>query len=442
MKRAAPWAVVLACVWAQPVFADTRVVVRSFAGQGGEAVRDAVVQSVAEGDGLQMVTNKQVDSVAGTLNADLATEAGRVAVARALSISAFVEGNVQNQGATTTLTLRVYDGRDGALLTDAAIQAQPGAIEREVRKRFIAELGRAIREGQPPPMLEPLPPPPAPPAPALQTTPVATPALASPEPAKQTTPAQGASEPETESTAPERQALELGAGLLALSRSYAYRDALLKMPEHTGAATPALRLGARWYPAAHATENFLGNLGLEGDVQVMWPSDATQGNTKFTTTATELGIGGRARFPIAEHELGLSMGYGVQSFAIGGANGQDPGIPKVSYSSVRLGADGRFRVQQVLELQLRLAYLALTGFGELGESAWFSHVSGGGLNLQLSLGFDVNKALALTVSGGTTRYFMSLDPHPTDSGVSHGRIAGGLTDQYVYGMFGILVRPY
>jgi hypothetical protein len=456
MKRACLLAV-LACAWAHGVSAQSRVVVRPFTGPGAARVRDTVLQAIAEADGMQTVTNKEVDGAAQSSSADLGTETGRVAVARKLSLSAFVEGDVKQHGAATQVSLRVYDGFDGAQLTDVGIRGDQAVIDREVRKRFMTELGSALERAHPPPaqpapiLSAPAPQEPAPPSSASPSTQVAPP----PEPpAKEPTPQPiarplepAASESEVEaSPGPSRAALELGVGLLFLTRNYAYRDAMVKLSEHTIAPTPALRFEARWYPAAHLTQDFLSNLGLDFNAQFMWPVDAKKGNASFKTSSTELGIAARLRIPFSEssgHELGLLVGYGGHSFTIdNAANGQDPGVPSVAYGFVRLGADSRLLLRKGLALEPRLAYLALTGFGELGQRAWFPHVGGGGVDAGVSLGFDLSEIVALTASGGLTRYFMSLHPQPSDPGISHGRIAGGVIDQYVYGLLGVRLRPY
>jgi hypothetical protein len=450
MNRAGFFLVLCACGWTQGALAESRIVVRPFTGATDEGVRETVVQSIADAEGMVTVPNKEVDSTASSLSANLETEAGRVGVARELSIAAFVEGDVKQHGATTQVSLRVYEGRDGGLLTDVGIRAPHALINSEVRKRFLAELGNVISQAQPPPLPRlalPEPPPPtlAPPA-AQPESPPAAPQQAEPRAESKAAPTEApASEPEAEAPSKStHHALELGAGLLVLTRNYAYRDALLKLSEHTVAPTPALRIDARLYPAAYLTDSFVSNLGLDLYAQLMWPVDAKKGATTFETSGIDLGIAARYRIPLSEvsdHELGLVVGYGGHTFAIDGARGQDPGIPSVGYGFVHLGADGRLMLRKGLTLQVRLAYLAMTGFGGLGERTWFPHVGGGGLDGELGLAFDLSELVALTASGGFTRYFMSLNPRPTDAGISLGRIAGGLTDQYAHALLGVRLRP-
>jgi hypothetical protein len=429
MRRACLAAIlVLAC--AHSAAAQSRVVVRPFKGTGATRVRAAVVQGLGKAHGMQTVSNSETESAADSLGADLTHEAGRVAVARKLSLSAFVEGDVEKHGASTEVSLRVYDGRDGTLLVSASLRARHAAIHGEVKKRVLSELGAALARAQPP-SAEP-----APEAPALKDQ--------TKEPVVQTRPAPViAATPEPEEPSKRLpHALELGAAVRVSTRSYSYGDALLKLGEHILQATPALRVEVRWYPAAHFTSGFASNLGLDLYGQMMWPVDSEKGSTAFKTTSTALGIAARLRIPLAAHQLGISAGYGGQSLAIADAGGQDPGVPSVAYGFVRLGADGRFMLGRALFLGVRAAYLLLTGFGELGQAAWFPHVGGGGLEAELSLGYEFSELVALNLGGGMTRYFMSLEPELSDPGVqNHGRIAGGLIDQYLYGVLGVTLRP-
>jgi hypothetical protein len=428
MRRAAGMVVLLAWLLAHEALAQSKVVVLSFEGPGAARVRDAAVEALGKGDGFQVVKEAEARSAAESSSADLSTEAGRVAVARQLALSAVIEGEVAKHGKDLELSVRVFNGRDGALLGDKKFRASRDALARHVKKNFWSELGSTLARAQPPePAPEPTPEP-APTTPVAQTAPP-------PPPAREAEPA--AELP----TGPRPSALELGASVRVLTRNYSYSDALLKAAVHSLEPTPALRIEARWYPAAHFTRSFVSNLGLDLHAQMMWPVDAIKGSAAFKTTSTAFGIAGRLRIPLANHQLGVLAGYGVQSLTIADAKGVDPGVPSVAYGFVRLGADGRFMLSQAVSLGVRAAYLVLTGFGELGQSAWFPHASGGGVEAELSLGYDLSQLLAVNLGAGMTRYFLKLNPEVSDPGVKdHGRIAGGVADQYFYGLLGLTLR--
>jgi hypothetical protein len=81
------------------------------------------------------------------------------------------------------------------------------------------------------------------------------------------------------------------------------------------------------------------------------------------------------------------------------------------------------------------------GYGELAQKSWFPHVGGGGVETAIGAGYAVSTALELDIGLGYTRYFLSLDPQLTDSGVQvQHRIAGGLTDQFFTGLLGLTLR--
>lgn len=432
------------CLWASSAQAQARVVVLPFDGPGAARVRAAVVEALDEAGGYELVKEKDATHAAHAVGADLTTEEGRVAVASQLSAAAFIEGEIDKHGSSSRLSLRVYGGSNGALLGETKVRASHDALARHAKKVLLEDLGSALTRARPPtakpedarePEAEPEPTP----KPAREVDTERAPRVrpdwkAAPvetEPASE-------SEPESERS----QALELGASVRLLTRSSSYRDALLKLGEHSLDPTPALRLEARWYPAAHFTRSYAANLGLDLHGQMMWPVDATRDNLAFRTNSVAFGIAARLRIPVAEHELGVFAGYGGQSLSIADAKGQDPGVPSVAYGFVRLGVDGRFELVPHFSVGVRAAYLVLTGFGELAQAAWFSHVGGGGIEAELSLAYELSPLVTVSAGGGLTRYFMSLNPAPNDPGArDHGRVAGGLADQYPYGLVGVTLRP-
>jgi hypothetical protein len=468
MLRATTVAALLV-LFAQTALAQTRVVVLSFDGPAAGKVRAAVVDALDEAKDFDIVKTKDATHASKALDADLSMASGRVVIATELSISAFIEGTASKRGSSTQVILRVYNGRDGKLIGETKLSAGAGkdALPREVQKKFMSELGPALARCQrPDAQAEPPPPPqvaavkPAvkPAAPKAAPKPVAKVEkpppveIERPEPAPvaeaeaerppEPEPAEPEAEPEPEGTSGPKHALELGANVRVLTRSYSYTDALLKLGVHSLDPTPAFRLEARWYPGAHFTHSFAANLGLDLHGQMLWPVDATKGSESFKTSGFAFGIAARLRIPLPEHELGAFIGYGGQSLGLADSHGVDPGVPSVKYGFVRLGADARFALPAHLTLGARLAYLLLTGYGELGQAAWFSHVGGGGIEAELSISYELSPLVVLSAGGGLSRYFMSLKPQPTDVGAAmYGRVAGGISDTYPFGTLGVTLRP-
>ena len=417
------------------VSAQARVGVGSFEGPSGSRARASVVQAI-EKDGATVVGENDVQAAADASHADIATGTGRMAVARELKLSALVAGVVQHaRGGQLNARITVYDGATGSQLGEATIGARAPALVRRVRAEFSSELGAAIAQGRAPETEAD-----TEPAPAVEAESDAV-TEAEPKPDVADRP-----EPEPEAAhQPRPRALEVSLGVRVQTRGFHYNDALTSLGEHSLDPTPAARLELRWYPAAHFTDGFIANLGLDVHAQMMWPVDATRGSLSFNTTSKAFGAGLRLRVPLGapdKNELGVLVGYGVQDFVIDDASGgQKPGVPAVSYGFVRIGADGRWVLSSSLSLDLRAAYLVLTGYGQLAAPAWYPHTSGGGVEADLTLGIALSEMLAIRVGAGMVRYFMSLNPKPTDAGVLvNGRIAGGATDQMLYGTAGLALN--
>lgn len=434
MKVVLCWLVgVVLCgsIWTQTVSAQRRVGVRSFAGPAASRARAAVVQAI-EKDGATVVGENELGGAADAVHADLATDAGRMAVARELKLSALVAGVVEHaRGGQLKARITVFDGATGAQLGDASIGGRAPALARRIRVDFSSELGGAIAQGRvPEATVEP--------ETAPEPDESADREEATPDVADEAEP-----EPETPNE-PVSRALEVLVGVRVQSRGLRYEDALTSLGEHSLDPTPAARIEARWYPAAHFTDGFIANLGLDVHAQMMWPVDVTRGALSFKTTSQAFGAGLRLRVPIGEpdkNEVGALVGYGAQDFVIEDASGgQQPGVPSVSYGFVRIGADGRFMLGETFSLDLRAAYLLLTDYGQIAATQWYPHISGGGLEAELTLGIALSEMLAIRAGVGLVRYFMSLNPEPTDVGVVlNGRVAGGATDQSLYGTAGLVL---
>jgi hypothetical protein len=118
-------------------------------------------------------------------------------------------------------------------------------------------------------------------------------------------------------------------------------------------------------------------------------------------------------------------------------SGADPGVPSVSYGLIRLGLDGIVPLGD-LAIEPSVAYLLLTGVGELGEDEWFGNAGGSGIDAELGLTYALSELFALRVAVGYTRYGLALDPDPADDSVlNDGRVAGGALDEYMHGEAGI-----
>jgi hypothetical protein len=231
-------------------------------------------------------------------------------------------------------------------------------------------------------------------------------------------------------------------GLRLTTRGMTYNDAPRSLGESSYKVTPAAALGLRWYPAAHFSSSAAAHFGLEAGLQLMYPIESEREAQKFETSSLAFDVGLHGRLPVSEHELGLTIGYGQHSVEIAdGDAGLDPGVPSVAYGFVRVAANARFELDDAIALRLGAGYRVLLSYGELGEDAWFQRSGGGGIEAEIALGYALSEALTLEASFGLWRYFLSLEPEPSDpSVVNFARIAGGLSDQYLRFGLGIVLQ--
>jgi hypothetical protein len=422
-------AVLLVALSGGTAAAQSRVAVRSFEGPLSARARDAVAGSLQESGRYEVVSAREVEGAADSAGADLSLPAGRIRIAQQLGIAAYVEGTISKRGANFTLQLTVYDGASGQPLGEAELRAKKAALVRNVRNRAAGELADALSRAQAPMAPEPSQPEPAP----LEEQPVER------EPRSE-----GAEEPEPEDAEEEESepepddgerpdALELGVGMRLIARSMAYNDAPRGLGESSHKVTPAAALALRWYPAAHVSSGAAAHVGLEAGVQLMYPIDSERQSQVFQTSSYAFGVGLHGRLPLDAHELGLTAGYGQHAVEIADSDdGFDPGVPSVSYGFARFALNARFALGDAIDLRLTGGYRLLLGYGELGEDAWFQRSGGGGIEAEIALAYRLTGALSAQLGFGLWRYFLSLEPEPTDASVTDfARIAGGLSDQYL-----------
>jgi hypothetical protein len=415
--------------------AQTRVVVRPFEGQMSMRVRDAVAGSLEQA-GHDVVSNKEADRAADAAGADLSEPAGRFAVAGELGITAYVEGSVSKRGPNFIVQLTVYDGASGEPLGEGELRAKKAALVRTVRKDAAEKLADALSRAKAP---EPVPSPAE--APLAEEAEASAPEAAQEDPEADADEAEDTSEPEPDDG--ERpKAFELGVGLRLTTRSMSYNDAPRSLGESSYRVTPAAVLGLRWYPAAHFSSGAAAHVGLEGGLQLLYPIESERGTEKFETSSLAFDVGLHGRLPVGEHELGLTAGYGQHSVEIADSDaGFDPGVPSVAYGFLRLVLNARFELTDAIGLRLGAGYRVLLSYGELGEDEWFQRSGGGGIEAEIALGYALSEALALEASFGLWRYFLSLEPEPSDpSVINSARIAGGLSDQYLRFGLGIVLQ--
>jgi hypothetical protein len=439
------------------VSAQTRVVIVDFKGPSAKSVQSAV-ENVLEDHDIELVPSKRAVTQAHRSGADLDSESGRVRVGKKLKLRAFVQGRTHAAKHRTELSIVVFGASDGMPAGEfKTSQAKSAALIKDVHAHLWAAISDALTGRTParapePDLIEetapvakatkPAPPPPAKRAPAAV---IATETEAPEGVAQASDEEAGAlaehadSEEPTSGSGP--SVFDIGVGARFGTRSFAYNDSLPGLRGYDLGLSPNLALHAHWYPGAQATDGVLANIGvdLRGELMVGVTSQNSSGQ-KFSTSSHAFGIGVRGRIPLNKLELGLIAGFGQHTFSLSDTNKVDPGVPDVVYNFVRTGLEGQYQFVPWFALKGTASYLIGLSQGELTQNAWFPHGTGSGVEAEISIQAGSPKLVG-ELAFSVQRYFMSLNPSPTDAAVvANGRVAGGALDEYLSFRLGMIYR--
>jgi len=422
------------CLVASAASAQTRVVVGEVTGPGGAQIRAGVVRALKSQDDVDLVGSSAVSQVESRMGVE-AKGGARVDVGRELGVAAWVEGQVEKSRRGLDVTLVVIHGGTGETMTVMSYEAKkPRALATLVEDSVWTDLGTLIMSAQPP-------------APAFRPAPVA--AQQGPSQAAQPVPNEEEADAEAEEEEQEEEdepsqgddgdrpsPLDVGIGMVGLSRSLEYNDDLTGLSTYHLDLGPSIALQARWYPAAHFDSGPLANIGLDLRGRLMFAVDSGLDDASYPTSSRALGIGLRGRLPLDEHEVAGVFGYASQTFEIDPtktAAGEVPsGIPGTSYGMLRIGAEARLAFGEV-HVGAAAAFLPVLSTGELEE--WFPQASATGLEGELSIGYALSPAFELGAAFGIQRIALSMNPTLDDARM-HRAIAGGAIDEIIYGTLG------
>lgn len=380
--------------------------------------------------GLELVATEVIRGQALKLGLQLDDASGRVEIARALGLSAYLSLKLEEKTGGLEGTALVTDASDGRTASEAKASAKNSTnLSRDLKaatlplfERTQAPTGKAAEA----PKLAAAPPPPA----------------AAPPPAPS---GGGGSEPtKIETSAPDKEKaikdrshspLEVAAGLKFFTRGLTYNDDLygaLRPYDLSGA--PSLDAQLRWYPGAHFGSGLASIFGVYGQFNYALGLKTVDAmDREFATSQLAFGGGLRVRIPIGASELGVFGGYGQHAFTLDGTDGPN-GIdfPSVSYGFLRYGADGRLSPFDGFHARFGFAWRQMLSAGEIAEADWFPRATMGGLDAQLGVGYEVVSGLEVQLGAELIRYFYSMNPEPGD-----GRVAGGAVDQYLSATLGV-----
>lgn len=401
-----------------------RVIVLPLVGPKAGAVRGHVVKSLNRQRGVQVVPERET---AGKLPGKDASAKDRAALAEALGAAALVGGEVKISAASSSLEVKLYNGGDGELMTEATLKGAGLAglgrsVEADLGKKLAGPLGEAQAPALPEEQLG------GGDAPASE---------ARAEAAETAETAQaGEDQPAGGEPAPARpSALEVGLGLRAIARNYRYSDDLFgTLRSYKLGAAPAGMLWLRWYPGAHLTTGVPAHIGLAGGYeQGLGLKSEDPSGESYTTTMREWYAGLRGRVPFGVHEAGAQVSYGNHSFRVEDEP-SNPLVPNTGYDYVRVGIDGRVRVSRV-SIGAELGHRFVLDAGEVASKSWFPRAEASGFDAGIRVGFELFHGLEVMAGFDFRRYALSMNPEPGDANV-----AGGALDEYYGGWGGVSYR--
>ena len=479
-KRRAGWFLgVTLLLNASVAYGAGGVIVNPFTGSKKKAVRERIVKAL-ESSGTEVLPES-----AGQVTVDSPPKAYRK-VATRHGARAFVDGHVVMGKKGWTVTLTVRNGADGKVLDTAKVRAgwlpalmkridaeastALGAIEEADAPAAGQSARRAATANETgaaePPVSEPA----AAPAereaaasadPAAAATeepaiePEAEPAekapVQEPDASVEADPAEDAApkaREEAKSTGPKPYPLELAASFGVFSRTFEYhQDVNENLRPYRLPFGPTSALRARWYPAAHFTDEMPAHIGIVGEFErSAGTSSTTEEGERFGTAMQQFSVGSRWRALGRHHEFGVSFVYGQHSYLIDGdrasgataANGLPVDrdyVPDVSYSYLRPGFDARIGFG-IFHVGAGFGYRSVISMGDVGEDAWFPRATAAAIDASLGGGVEVIRDLTLTLGVDVRRYALDMNVEAGDIGQPRD-VAGGAVDQYVAGRLGI-----
>jgi hypothetical protein len=468
-----------------------RVGVPKFEGPQEAAIRGRVMKAL-KGEGYEVVSPSKIDTAVSDKGVSLDSNDGFRAVAKELSIMAFVTGEIVGKKAR----LAVRSGSDGAVIGEAAITApNPKKLAAEVGKGFWKRLGSAVERGRLPSGAKK-------PAAAEPEEEVAEAsgggdddsgekpereARASREsressaeeedrPSRRRSKSKaktkddgesGEAEGEVSAEAEEPETapstlpwVDAAVGFRGFSRNLVYsQDVGGTLRGYTLAMGPAAAANILLYPfLAAGTRGALGNLAVEADIEqafavtsqlkssAMFPTGAT-----FPTTIHEYAGGVRYRIPLGGTQIFGALTAGEHAFAFHSPNASvsrtNLDIPDTIYRFVRPGVAVRFEATPNWAFTVGGGYrYVYNGGGQIRDGAIpnanFPHLTVAGVDASLGAAYRITPYVEARLSGDIRRYFYSMHSTTADlTGATMPGIAGGAVDQYL-SLTGLLAVLY
>jgi hypothetical protein len=425
--------------------AAKRVGIPKFDGKQEALVRKNVMKSL-KAHGFELVKSREMEDAISSTGAHLDSDDGLKTLAKELSLSAIITGEVGPRRAKIV----VHDGSEGSVLGDASFAgANPRKLATEVGRDFWRKLGADIGRGQVPKGAKKPQKSSASEAPEDNeeaaeggeeaAKPKAEPAAESSETPAAEAPAHGKKKPKME-TPPEETAepgarttlpwIDIFAGVGGLNRNLSYHQdisATRLFPYSLGLG-PVVTGKLVFYPLQAFLPGTLDGLGVEAGIeQAFVSSSQTAGGNSFTNVVHDFDGGLRYRIPFGlGNDLYFSATGGEHAFTFNGANRGTLNIPDTIYHYARPGAGVRFVLPSNFSVSVAAGYRYV--FNKAGTQIsdnFFPRLTVMGADAEVELGYAINQNFEVRAGTEWRRYWFNMHSQAGDK-----YITGGAVDQY------------
>jgi hypothetical protein len=224
----------------------------------------------------------------------------------------------------------------------------------------------------------------------------------------------------------------VGAAIQGGSRDFRYVDRLTPtLRPYDLSAAPLVSIDGELYPLGRSHTPVLKDLGATFDYAMAFGLASTDSaGSPIATSWSAFDVGLRQRIPISRAVLlGLHAGYGEIDYSFHGSLATTAQLPGVEYRFLRAGLDARATVGS-FAVYASGSYLDVLSTGLVGT--YFARASVGGVEGRVGVAYALARGVELSLEGGYTRFFYTLNPEPGDA-----YVAGGALDQMARGSLGL-----
>jgi len=433
--------------------AGKRVGVPKFEGAQEAVVRKEVMQSL-KSHGYEVVGSRGMADAMSSTGAGLDTDDGLKTLAKELSLSAIVTGEVGPKRAKIV----VHDGGEGSILGDGSFSgANPRKLATEVKLTFWKKLGPDIGRGHVPSGAKK----PSGAAAAEDDTGAEAGAgegeAAPPKPKDDSSAEEGGASdegapkkkkskvkmeetPPAEASAPAvpsgRAWLDFDLGVGGYTRSLTFNQNLTpSLLSYTLGVGPIAVANVVMYPLDPLFGGLLGNIGLEAAIQQGFAISSTLVSNgvshNYPDVVHDYAGGGRYRFTFgAANDFYVSVTGGEDAFTFTGRSQTNIlNIPDTIYHYVRPGAGIDLAVGGGLSFAFSGGYRVVLNHAGPQFQAFFPHSTVAGADAELEARYALTDMFQVRAGLEWRRYWFNMHSQPSDAMSNGVAIAGGAVDQ-------------